>query len=145
MVETPDNADSIAATVPVELDEEVVPEFVQESGEQLAETDGYLISLETDPSDEESLGGVFRCFHTIKGLAGFLGFEQIEHLAHAAEDLLDQAHKIPLDSIAIDIILTPRTCCVCSSKRLVKQSHPACGLQAIKRGPWSWPRASGIV
>jgi two-component system chemotaxis sensor kinase CheA len=88
--------------VRIELDEEVVPEFVQESIEQLAETDGNLMSLESDPADEEALGGVFRCFHTIKGLAGFLGFEQIENLAHAAEDLLDQAKVIPLDGPTID-------------------------------------------
>ena len=82
--DTPKNGDSTADVVPIELDDEVVPELVQESVEQLAETDGHLMSLETDPSDEEALGGVFRCFHTIKGLAGFLGFEQIEHLAHTS-------------------------------------------------------------
>ena len=92
------------ALEPVELDEEIVSEFVLEASEQLGETDGNLLALEADSGDEEARAAVFRCFHTIKGLAGFLGFPQVEHLAHAAEDLLDQAQRLPIDAEAIDAV-----------------------------------------
>ena len=89
-----------------EPDAEILDEFVTESTERLNESDGHLLTLENDPSDEEALNAVFRCFHTIKGLAGFLNLKQIERLAHAAEDILDQARtgKRTFAGRAVDVV-----------------------------------------
>ncbi|MAE29290.1 MAG: chemotaxis protein CheA [Planctomycetes bacterium] len=71
-----------------EDDEEILTEFVTEAMEQLDASDSHLVHLERKPGDGEALNAVFRCFHSLKGLAGFLGLQGIESLAHAAEDLL---------------------------------------------------------
>lgn len=70
-------------------DPELVQEFLQESREHLANVESGLLTLERDPGREEALHAVFRSFHTIKGLAGFLGAETVQELAHETESVLD--------------------------------------------------------
>jgi two-component system, chemotaxis family, sensor kinase CheA len=89
-----------------DLDEDIIREFVQEGNEQLADADTRLLDLEKNPGDDEALNSVFRSFHTIKGLAGFLNLEDLQTAAHAGEDLLDcaRARKLVLRGAAIDLI-----------------------------------------
>jgi two-component system chemotaxis sensor kinase CheA len=89
-----------------DLDEDIIREFVQEGNEQLADADTRLLDLEKNPGDDEALNAVFRSFHTIKGLAGFLNLEDLQTAAHAGEDLLDcaRARKLVLRGAAIDLI-----------------------------------------
>ncbi len=70
-----------------ELDE-VIGEFLIESHESLDRLDRDLVALEEDPRSAETIASIFRTVHTIKGTCGFLGFEKLERLAHAAENLL---------------------------------------------------------
>lgn len=69
-------------------DDELVRVFLEESRENLAQLDLDLVELESVPNDAELLARVFRTMHTIKGTCGFLGYERLEALAHAGEDLL---------------------------------------------------------
>jgi two-component system chemotaxis sensor kinase CheA len=89
-----------------DLDEDIIREFVLEGNEQLADADTRLLDLEKNTRDVEALNAVFRSFHTIKGLAGFLNLDDLQTTAHAAEDLLDSArsHKLVLHGDAIDLI-----------------------------------------
>jgi two-component system chemotaxis sensor kinase CheA len=89
-----------------DLDEDIIREFVLEGNEQLADADTRLLDLEKNPGNEEALNAVFRSFHTIKGLAGFLNLEDLQTTAHAAEDLLDCARgrKLVLHGAAIDLV-----------------------------------------
>ncbi len=74
-------------------DLELLTDFVTESYEHLETADVHMLVLETDPSNYDSLNAVFRSFHTIKGVAGFLDLKEMSALAHEAENLLDQARK----------------------------------------------------
>jgi two-component system chemotaxis sensor kinase CheA len=89
-----------------DLDEDIIREFVLEGNEQLVEADTRLLDLEKNTKDDEALNAVFRSFHTLKGLAGFLNLDDMQTTAHAAEDLLDSArsHKLVLQGAAIDLI-----------------------------------------
>src|SRR5438105_8744669 len=69
-------------------DQEIIQEFLVESRENLDQLDGDLVVLEKDPRDSGRLGSVFRTIHTIKGTCGFLGFDKLEAVAHAGENLL---------------------------------------------------------
>ena len=84
----------------------LVLDFIAESHEHLEAAEGSLLLIEKDPSDSETINAVFRAFHTIKGVAGFLNLKQIGSLAHAAENMLDQARKgdLQLTGPAMDII-----------------------------------------
>ena len=57
--------------------------------------------LARDPGNLEAINTIFRGFHTIKGLAGFLEFLPIQRFAHEVETLLDLARnlKAPVDSV----------------------------------------------
>ncbi|MCB9604030.1 MAG: chemotaxis protein CheW [Sandaracinus sp.] len=68
--------------------DEVVKEFLVESYEGLDQVERDLVSLETSPDDPEILARIFRAVHTIKGTCGFLGFDKLERLNHAAESLM---------------------------------------------------------
>jgi two-component system chemotaxis response regulator CheB len=70
--------------------DELLSEFLSESHENLSQLDLDLVELEKDPTSAERLASVFRTFHTMKGVAGFLNFSKLEALAHAAEDLLSR-------------------------------------------------------
>ncbi|HDR04344.1 MAG TPA: hypothetical protein ENN84_03765, partial [Candidatus Marinimicrobia bacterium] len=74
-------------------DLELLTDFITESYEHLETADVHMLVLETDPSNYDSLNAVFRSFHTIKGVAGFLDLKEMSALAHEAENLLDQARK----------------------------------------------------
>jgi len=75
-------------TLPADSDVELLSEFLVESREQIANAETHLLALEQRPEDADAIGAVFRAFHTIKGVAGFLGLDAIVSLAHKAESLL---------------------------------------------------------
>jgi two-component system chemotaxis sensor kinase CheA len=70
--------------------DDIVKEFLIESGENLDRLDQELVKLESEPSSKELLASVFRTIHTIKGSCGFLGFARLEKLTHAGENLLSR-------------------------------------------------------
>jgi two-component system chemotaxis sensor kinase CheA len=88
-------------------DPELLGDFVLESREHLAAIESQLLTLEGDPSAAEPLNSVFRGFHTIKGLAGFLELWDVQKLAHETETVLDRARSSQwsLTPAAIDVIL----------------------------------------
>lgn len=88
-----------------ETDPELLGDFISEAREHLHTSDVHLLTLETNPHEDEALHAVFRAFHTIKGVAGFLSLKDISSLAHEAENLLDRARKseLTLTGEAIDV------------------------------------------
>ena len=68
--------------------DELLAEFLTETGESLSALDDALLTLERVPGDAATLAVVFRLVHTIKGTCGFLSLPQLEQVAHAAEELL---------------------------------------------------------
>lgn len=89
-----------------ESDAPLVIDFIGESSEHLESAESDLLHIEECPDDPETINSIFRAFHTIKGVAGFLNLKQIGSLAHAAENLLDEARqgKIILGGSSVDTI-----------------------------------------
>lgn len=67
--------------------------FVAEARENLETMNAALVELEAFPARVEPLNKIFRAAHTIKGMAGMMGCEQMAALAHALEDVLDALRK----------------------------------------------------
>ncbi len=88
-------------------DPELMSDFVVESREHLANIETQILTLERDPCDAEALNSVFRGFHTIKGLAGFLELWEVQRLAHEVETVLDRARNSEwtINPAGIDVIL----------------------------------------
>ena len=90
-----------------EEDREILSGFVMESLESLETVEVCLMDLEQNPGDIESINSIFRSFHTIKGVSGFINLDRINRLAHGAENLLEKARngEIVIGAAIIDIIL----------------------------------------
>lgn len=88
-------------------DPELVGDFILEAREHLQTVESGLLVLEKEPSNPETLNAVFRSFHTIKGLAGFLEFANIQALAHEVETILDLARtgQLVMTPALIDLTL----------------------------------------
>jgi two-component system chemotaxis sensor kinase CheA len=71
----------------------LISDFIAESKEHIESAEAGLLELESKSDDKEVLNMIFRSFHTIKGMAGFLNLLDIGSLAHSAENLLDLARK----------------------------------------------------
>ncbi|MDN3518300.1 chemotaxis protein CheA [Aquisalimonas lutea] len=69
--------------------DEIVRDFLVESREILDELGEQLVQLERKPEQQDLLHAVFRGFHTIKGGAGFLGFDPLVDICHRTEDLFN--------------------------------------------------------
>ena len=63
--------------------------FLEEATEHLAEMSRALLILEKHPEDGEAIDLVFRMAHSIKGMAGSLGYDSITEIAHKLEDRMD--------------------------------------------------------
>ena len=66
--------------------DDLLREFLTETGESLDTVDVELVRFEQDPNNAKILGNIFRLVHTIKGTCGFLGLPRLEALAHAGRD-----------------------------------------------------------
>ena len=66
--------------------------FFSESRELLEQMESLLLQLETldEASRQESLHGIFRAAHTIKGSAGMFGLDDVVSFTHAVESVLDR-------------------------------------------------------
>lgn len=93
---------------------EILEEFFAEADENLDTLEQDLIKLEAladdagnGETDQETVDRIFRMLHTLKGSAGFLGFENIAGLAHAGENLLDGVRdaKVTVSKPVMDALL----------------------------------------
>ena len=89
------------------MDSEVYSEFVIEAREHLETIEPRLLDLEKDPGNLEILDDIFRPMHSLKGASGFLDLNNINVLAHRAENVLDELRKgnMQVNSEIMDIIL----------------------------------------
>ncbi len=90
-----------------EEDIPIIYDFITEAGDNLDTIEINLVSLEGNPNDTDIIDDIFRPFHTIKGVAGFLDLKKINRLSHVTENLLDCARKgnISINNKMTDIIL----------------------------------------
>lgn len=85
----------------------LIHEFIGEAQGHIESAENSILKLEENPQDPDALSSIFRSFHTIKGVAGFLNLKQISALAHSAESLLDLARqgKMTLVGNSVDVVL----------------------------------------
>lgn len=86
-----DNPETILKTL--QEDPELVQGFIEEGTQNLQMIENGLLALESDKSDLKLIDEIFRPFHTIKGVAGFLNLTEINSFCHGFESLLDDARK----------------------------------------------------
>ncbi|MFB5664153.1 chemotaxis protein CheW [Alteribacillus sp. HJP-4] len=80
--------------------------FIEESQEHLQAINDHLLQLENDQRNLSIVGEVFRSAHTLKGMAATMGYEDLAHLTHNMENVLDLLRNEKLDpsTEVIDIV-----------------------------------------
>ncbi len=93
-------------------DMELLNGFIEETVEHLDSIEVHVLDLEDNPGDLDIINNIFRPFHTIKGVAGFLNLSNIQALAHSTENLLDDVrnNKREMDSNVIEVVLKVGDC-----------------------------------
>jgi len=87
--------------------DELLRDFLTETGESLDLVDAQLVRFEQEPNNGGILGNIFRLVHTIKGTCGFLGLSRLEALTHAAETLMGKFRDgMPVTAEAVTLILS---------------------------------------
>ncbi len=83
------------------------PLFLSEAAEHLDNLEKDLLALEQHPADAERVHEAFRHLHSIKGMAGSMGYGALSALAHGLEDLLVpfRQEKRPLNAEVVEVLL----------------------------------------
>jgi two-component system chemotaxis sensor kinase CheA len=92
---------------PLAGDPELLNDFILESKEHLTSIELQLLMLDQDPGNAEAIHAIFRGFHTIKGMAGFLDLDAVREVSHEVETILDLARNgaLQITGSVIDCIL----------------------------------------
>jgi two-component system chemotaxis sensor kinase CheA len=104
------SANDVVLDLNLEENRELLTEFHAEALDHLQQIEAALLAVDEQPDDPEALNSIFRSFHTIKGVSGFLHLTPMHTLTHEVESLLDLARnrKLRLNSTIITEILKSR-------------------------------------
>ena len=85
--------------------EEYKQEFIQEAREYLEIMNQNFIKVEK--GDLDAINEIFRVAHTIKGMAGFMGYKNLEELCHKLESVMGKVRdgQVEITEELIDIML----------------------------------------
>nr|WP_297767005.1 chemotaxis protein CheA [uncultured Butyrivibrio sp.] len=81
--------------------------FLDEAKEHLQSLNDNIMILEQDPENEDCINEIFRSAHSMKGMAGTMGYTRMQNLTHDMEDVFSdvRAGKIKIKSADIDVLL----------------------------------------
>ncbi|MCC2643187.1 MAG: hybrid sensor histidine kinase/response regulator [Nitrospira sp.] len=87
--------------------QEILNDFLTESNEMLEVLDQRFVTLESDPNNTDLLNEIFRAMHSMKGSAGFLGFNHLVDVAHRGENILNKLRQgeMAVVPVVISVIL----------------------------------------
>lgn len=63
--------------------------FAAEAHEYLQALNQYLLRLENNPDDRTALNEMFRAAHSLKGMSGTMGYQELADFTHQIESVLD--------------------------------------------------------
>ena len=80
--------------------------FIDESSEHIQTLSDCIMTLEQEPDNKDTINEVFRAAHSLKGMAGTMGFKRMQHLTHDMENVFQEVRsdKIKVDSAMIDLL-----------------------------------------
>ena len=80
--------------------------FIEESEEHLQTLSDCIMVLEKEPDNKDTINEVFRAAHSLKGMAGTMGFKRMQHLTHDMENVFQEVRSdhIKVTSGMIDLL-----------------------------------------
>lgn len=80
--------------------------FIDETSEHLQNLSDCIMELEKDPENMDTINEIFRAAHSLKGMAGTMGFKRMQRLTHDMENVFQEVRsdKIKVTSSMIDLL-----------------------------------------
>lgn len=80
--------------------------FIDETREYLQSLNEQLLILEESPDNQDTINEIFRAAHTIKGMAGTMGFKRMQKLTHDMENVFSEVRneKMSVTSELVDTL-----------------------------------------
>ncbi len=80
--------------------------FLDETREHLQNLNTEILTLEQDPENEDTINEIFRAAHSLKGMAGTMGYKRMQTLTHDMENVFSEVRNgtIKIKSHMIDIL-----------------------------------------
>ena len=64
--------------------------FIEEAKEHLQALNEHLLILEKEPENENTINEIFRAAHSLKGMAGTMGYKRMQRLTHDMENVFQE-------------------------------------------------------
>ena len=64
--------------------------FIDETRGHLQELNEQILILEKEPENEDTINEIFRAAHTLKGMAGTMGYKRMQRLTHDMENVFSE-------------------------------------------------------
>ncbi|MCI9123287.1 MAG: chemotaxis protein CheA [Eubacterium sp.] len=80
--------------------------FIDETAEHIQSLSDNIMALENEPEDHDVINEIFRAAHSLKGMAGTMGFKRMQHLTHDMENVFQEVRndKIKVTGDIIDVL-----------------------------------------
>ena len=80
--------------------------FLDETREHLENLNTQILNLEQSPEDSDTINEIFRAAHSLKGMAGTMGYKRMQTLTHDMENVFSEIRNgsIKANSNLIDIL-----------------------------------------
>ena len=80
--------------------------FLDESNEHLQTLSDQLIILEKEPDNSDTINEIFRAAHSLKGMAGTMGYKRMQHLTHDMENVFSEVRNgnMEVNSNLVDVL-----------------------------------------
>lgn len=80
--------------------------FLDETKEHLQSLNTRILELETDPENMDTINEIFRAAHSLKGMAGTMGYKRMQALTHDMENVFSEVRNgtIKVTAALIDIL-----------------------------------------
>ncbi len=80
--------------------------FIDESNEHIQALSDNIMILEKEPENKDTINEIFRAAHSLKGMAGTMGFKKMQHLTHDMENVFSEVRNdtVKVNSSLIDIL-----------------------------------------
>ncbi len=80
--------------------------FIDESNEHLQNLNTQILNLESDPENMDTINEIFRAAHSLKGMAGTMGYKRMQTLTHDMENVFSEVRNgnIKVSPHMVDIL-----------------------------------------
>ena len=80
--------------------------FIDETKEHLQNLSQQLMILEEEPDNADTINEIFRAAHSLKGMAGTMGYKRMQHLTHIMENALSEIRngKMTVNAELVDVL-----------------------------------------